>query len=80
MAIERGTKGQIIQRWIGICAGLGLLGATGFGAWEFIQQQGGAAANPFDMALAGFRLGVPGALAGAAVGAVWGAVVAVVRG
>ncbi len=80
MAIDRNTRGSIIQRWIGICGGLGLVGATGFGAWEFLQQQGGAAANPFDMAMAGLRLGVVGAVGGVVVGVVWGAVVALIRG
>ena len=80
MAVDRGGQGHIIQRWIGILAGLGFLGATGYGAWEFIQQQGGAAVNPFDLALAGIRMGVMGALGGAIVGAVWGTLVALVRG
>lgn len=79
MAINRVTKGSIIQRWIGIFGGVGLVGATGFGVWEFIQQHGGGG-NPVDMSLAGLKLGILGAVAGGVVGAVWGTLVAIARG
>lgn len=80
MAIDRVTKGSIISRWVGMLGGVGLVGATGYGVWQFIQLQGGTGANPFDMAVAGLRVGIVGAIAGAGVGLVWGSLVALVRG
>ncbi len=80
MALDRGSKGAIIWRWMGILAGVGLVGAAGYGAWEFLQQQGGTSANPLAMVKAAARVGVMGAAGGAGVGLVWGALVALIRG
>lgn len=77
MVVDRGTGSHIISRWIGIFAGLGFLVAAGYGAFDFIQGQGGGA-NPFDMALEAATLGVIGGIAGGVFGAVWGAITAVI--
>lgn len=79
MAINRGGKGAVIQHWVGIFAGLGFVAAAAYGGYDYTVTNG--TADPVSLGIAAVKFGLLyGIGIGAAIGLVFGGIMAVTGG
>jgi len=79
MAINRGGKAAIIQHWVGIFAGVGFVAAAAYGGYDYVVVNG--TADPVSLGMAAIKFGlIFGIGIGAAIGLVFGGIIAVTGG